>query len=76
MVVAQKTAAGIERIKGPTLAVLVKGSSGVPMEEALRKAYEAGLVLASNKRLGKSLVGSEEFQGIIDAFTCWSGTMR
>jgi hypothetical protein len=64
-----------ERIRGPNLAVLVKRAKGVPMEGALVKADAAGSVIASNKRLGKVIVGSEEWRGISEVFTCWSGTM-
>ena len=64
-----------ERIRGPDLAVLVKRLNGVPMEEALAKADEKGLVIASNKRLSKALVGSDEWLGIREVFACWSGTM-
>lgn len=73
MTVAQVS--GKERTRGPNLAILVKRSNGVPMEEALAKADEAGLVIASNKRLSKALVGSDEWQGIREVFACWSGTM-
>ncbi len=73
-IVAQRIPAK-ERIRGPGLAVLVKRGNGVPMEEALRRADEAGAVIASNKRLGKALVGSDEWSGIDRAFPCWSGTM-
>lgn len=41
----------------------------------MAKADEAGLVIASNKRLGKALVGSNEWRGICDVFGCWTGTM-
>jgi hypothetical protein len=66
---------GNARIRGPNLAVLVKSASGVPMEEALRRADDAGLVIASNKRLSQALVGSDEWQSLGEAFACWSGTM-
>ena len=66
---------GVERIRGPNLAVLVKRANGVPMEEALAKADEAGLVIASNKRMSKALVGSEEWKRIREVFACWTGTM-
>jgi len=66
---------GKERMRGPNLAVLVKRSDGVPMEEALTKADAAGAVIASSKRLSKALVGSDEWQGIREVFACWSGTM-
>ena len=58
------------------LAVLVsRKAGGAPMEEALWKADDAGLVMASNRRLGSALVGSDEFRGVLRAFACWSGTM-
>lgn len=63
------------RLRGPNLAVFVKRANGVPMEEALAKADEAGLVIASNKRLSKALVGSNEWRDICDVFGCWTGTM-
>ena len=63
--------------RGPHLAILVnrRKDSGVPMEEALLRADDAGWVMASNRRLGSALVGSEEFRGLMAAFACWSGTM-
>ncbi|MCI0504394.1 hypothetical protein L0Y65_06860 [Candidatus Micrarchaeota archaeon] len=73
MTVAQVS--GKERIRGPNLAILVKRFNGVPMEEALAKADEAGVVIASNKRLSQELVGSDEWRGIREVFACWSGTM-
>ncbi|MFH0737419.1 MAG: hypothetical protein V1827_02950 [Candidatus Micrarchaeota archaeon] len=66
---------GKERTRGPNLAVFVKRSDGVPMEEALRRADEAGLVIASNRRLSKVLVGSGEWRGMKEAFACWGGDM-
>ncbi|MFN7991630.1 MAG: hypothetical protein U0R44_05725 [Candidatus Micrarchaeia archaeon] len=45
------------------------------MEEALAKADEAGLVIASNKRLSQALVGSDEYLNIREVFDCWTGTM-
>jgi len=73
MTVAQVS--GKERSRGTNLAILVKRSNGVPMEEALAKADEAGAVIASNKRLSKALVGSDEWRSISEVFACWSGTM-
>ncbi len=64
-----------QRVRGSNLAVFVKSKNGVPMEEALRKADDAGLVIASNRRLSKALIGSKEHQSIDDAFVCWSGPM-
>ncbi len=71
MTFAQKT----ERTRGPKLAVFITSDNGVPMEEALRKADEAGLVIASNKRLSQALFARRGRKSIIDAFPCWSGTM-
>ena len=46
------------------------------MEEALRMADEAGLVIASNRRLSKALLESEEWcSELRGLFTLWSGTM-
>ena len=64
-----------ERVRGPGLRTMVSGLMGVPMEEALVRAEGYGLVLASNRRLSEALVRSEEWRGISDAFSCWSGTM-
>jgi hypothetical protein len=64
-----------ERVRDPNLAILVKRADGVPMEEALAKGDEAGLVIASNKRLSKALVGSDEWRDIREVFACWTGTM-
>ncbi|MFN7991631.1 MAG: hypothetical protein U0R44_05730 [Candidatus Micrarchaeia archaeon] len=66
---------GKERIRGPNLAVFIRSDRGVPMEEALRRVDEAGLVMASNKRLGRALFGNYEWHAISDALPCWSGTM-
>jgi len=66
---------GNERLRGPNLAVLVKSASGVPMEEALRRADDAGLVIASNKRIDRALTSSEGWKSIIDAFPLWTGTL-
>ena len=64
-----------ERIRGPHLAVLVKrAGGGVPFEEGLRKANDAGVVIASNKRLNMALE-SDEWQRVRDVFACWTGTM-
>ena len=65
---------GKKRIRDPKLAVLVKRANGVPFVEGLAIAGE-GRVIASNKRLDKVLVGSDEWKNISDAFPCWSGTM-
>lgn len=64
-----------ERTRRPNLAVFVKSSEGVPMVEAIRRADEAGLAIAPNRRLSQALVGSDEWRGISEVFTCWTGTM-
>lgn len=64
-----------ERSRVPNLAVLVKRREGVPMEEALMRADEAGAVIASNRSLSMALVGSEGWKAISEAFICWTGTM-
>jgi len=75
MSVTAQQISGKERTRGPNLAILVRRSAGVPMEEALARADNAGAVIASNKRLSKALVGSDEWQGIREVFACWTGTM-
>jgi len=65
---------GKERTRGPNLAVFVARRFGVPMEEALVRANEAGVVIASNKRLGQARIGGE-LETIKEALACWSGTM-
>ncbi len=57
----------------PALAVLVKG--GMPMEEALTRADEAGLAIASNKRLSAAIVGSDAWRAADGILPCWTGTM-
>ncbi len=74
MTVAQQIS-GKERTRGPNLAVFVKRSEGVPMEEALRRTDEAGLVIAPNIRLSNALIGSDEWRSIRAVFACWNGTM-
>jgi hypothetical protein len=74
MDVAQQVS-GKERVRGQKLVVFIKGYQGVPMEEALRRADDAGVVVASNKRISQALIGSEEWRGIREVFVCWSGTM-
>ncbi|MFN7991324.1 MAG: hypothetical protein U0R44_04165 [Candidatus Micrarchaeia archaeon] len=70
-----------ERIRGPNLAVFISESDGVPMEEALRRADESNLTIASNRRLSRVLdrrtyeITSEEGISIYASFPCWTGTM-
>lgn len=73
-------AAARQRIRGPNLAVLVKGSPGIPMEEALRKADSANSVIASNRRFSQALDESTEGTSmdgikIMGALPAWTGTM-
>ena len=56
------------------LAVFIKNENGVPMEEAIRRAGEAGVVMASNKRMAKAL-DSREWVGVREGLSCWTGTM-
>jgi hypothetical protein len=70
-----KTVPGIERIRCSNLAMLTPFAKGVPMEEALRRADDAGLVIASNKRIDRALTSSEGWKPIIDAFPIWTGTL-
>jgi hypothetical protein len=74
MAISQKIA-GNERIRGPNLALFIPHIYGAPMEEAIRKADEAGLVIASNKRLDKALKGNGEWRSKQTGFISWSGTM-
>ncbi len=64
-----------ERTRGPNLAVFVRFKDGVSTETVLSKAEDAGVVLASNLRLSKALVQSEEWKSHEEAFTCRSGTI-
>ncbi len=66
---------GSERTLGTKLAVLVKRANGVPMEEALQRADEAGLVIASNKRIERAIMERKERRSILDAFPLWTGTL-
>lgn len=70
-----KKISGKENVTCPKLAILISRSAGIPMEEALIKANEAAVVIASNKRLSKALNESNEWRNIRTVFTCWSGTM-
>ncbi len=64
-----------QRVRGPNLRVLITGANGVPFQEALKRADAENLVLASNKRMTKAFVETDEWKGIREAFTCWTGTM-
>lgn len=65
-----------KRIRGPNLSVFIKNySKGVPFEEGLMRAEAEDRVMASDSRLSKALIGSDEWEGISEVFPCWSGTM-
>jgi len=64
-----------ERIRGPNLKVLVKRADGVSYRKALELADERNLVLASNKRMTRALVETDEWKSMREAFACWTGTM-
>jgi len=73
---AQAQRTEVQRTRGPNLAVLVAYANKVPSEEGLRLANEGNLVVASNKRLDKALVGSDEWQqpNVRPALPAWTGT--
>jgi hypothetical protein len=56
------------------LSVFIPKSPGVPMEEAIRQADEAGVVIASNKVID-SVLYSDQVESIKSVFPCWTGTM-
>ncbi|NYZ74404.1 ankyrin repeat domain-containing protein [Candidatus Micrarchaeota archaeon] len=62
-------------IRGPKLEVFISKKQGATMEEALARADAEKRVIASNKRLSKALVGSDEWRSISEVFPCWTGTM-
>jgi hypothetical protein len=69
-----------QRIRGPSLAVLITRNKGAPFEEGLARANAENRVIASNKRvnralLGKGRWGSNEYKPVAAAFKCWTGTM-
>ena len=66
---------GREQAKEARLAVLVPSAKAVPMLEGIRKAEDAGLVIASNKRLDRAASQREELRERIADFSCWTGTM-
>lgn len=63
------------RIRGPNLRVLVKKANGVPFQRALELADKENLALASNRRMAKALIETDEWTSIREAFQCWTGTM-
>ncbi len=75
---AQKTkpkTGNTDRVRGPNLRVLVKRADGASYRKALELADKNNLVLASNKRMTKALVETDEWKSMREAFACWSGTM-
>lgn len=63
------------RVRGPNLRVLITRANGVSFQEALKRADKENLVLASNKRMTKALVETNEWKSMREAFACWTGTM-
>jgi len=64
------------RIRGSKLAIMITcGIHRKPFEEGLALADSKDMVIASNKRIGQALVGSEEWEAVREALPCWSGTM-
>lgn len=57
------------------LAVLATFEKGLPMEEAIRKASEAGLTIASNRRIDQALMSTSDFSHFANAFPLWTGTL-
>ncbi|MEK6982817.1 MAG: hypothetical protein AABX38_07825 [Candidatus Micrarchaeota archaeon] len=64
-----------QRIRGQKLEVFIPRSQGLPFDEGIAKADKENRVIVSSKRLTTSLIGSNEWIEIKEAFACWSGTM-
>ncbi len=62
-------------VRSSKLVVLVKYNSGVPMEEAITRGKDASVNVASNQRMSRALVGSEEWRGVSEGLPCWTSTM-
>ena len=60
---------------GSGLRGLATKANGLTFREALELANKENLVLASNKRMTRALVETEEWKGMKEAFPCWTGTM-
>lgn len=63
-----------ERIRGPTIARLVKSDPGAPFVEGIAKADEKKRIICSNTRLTYALFEGEDHRAK-DAFPCWTGTI-
>ena len=63
-----------QRKGGPSLAVLIKRTNGVPFEEALQRADDENRIMVSNSRLDEALCFNEWLE-VVDGFKCWTGTM-
>ena len=61
--------------RGTKLEVFILSTPGATMEQAFEKAEKEKRVIASNKRLDRALVGSDEWRSIRKGLWCWSGTM-
>jgi len=58
-----------------SLAVLIRTENRVPMEEALLRAKETKTLIASNRRMERALINSQEWQDVRDGLPCWTGTI-
>ncbi|NYZ73545.1 hypothetical protein H0O00_00210 [Candidatus Micrarchaeota archaeon] len=63
-----------QRIRGPGLAILISGNEGAPYDEGLMRADAGNLVIASNKRMSRMLIWSDEWKTKYNLFGCWTGT--
>ena len=58
-----------------SLAVLSSRYDPVSFEAGLARANAENKVIASNKRISRALLGSDEWRAIQEVFVCWTGTM-
>ena len=64
-----------QRIRGQKLEILINRRDKAPFIEGLMEADKENRVIASNKRMDKILVGSNEWIMVKFALPCWTGTM-
>jgi len=62
-------------VSKPGALFIIPSQRGVPMIEAIMKADEAGLVMATNRKIDTALDDNELMLLIWKAFPCWTGTM-
>jgi hypothetical protein len=65
----------IQLIRGKVLKSFIPSSRGVSAREAIRRAGEAGMVIASNTTIHMLLNGSARWREMKELFPCWTGTM-